>query len=103
MNETALCRTRHSAVSFTGGFRTPAQRPWRVWQAQRAGRHPKPVTFSDSVDKPRFWAIGLSQCWRPTSRVARGGAGDPLVGGGNDQSRDPILAPDACYGDAAER
>src|SRR5262249_12768424 len=26
------------AVSFTGGFRTPAQRPWRVSQAQRAGR-----------------------------------------------------------------
>jgi len=36
------------AVSFTGGFRTPADRPSRVWRAQRAGPHPKPVTVPDS-------------------------------------------------------
>src|SRR5262249_784460 len=38
-------RGAHSpAVSFPGGFRTPARRPWCVWGAQWGGRLAKPVT-----------------------------------------------------------
>ena len=41
-------RGAHSpAVSFTGGFRTPARQPSCVLRAQRWGRHPKPVTEPD--------------------------------------------------------
>src|SRR5262249_6739116 len=44
-------RGAHSpAVSFPGGFRTPAQPPSRVWRALRWGRHPKPVTLADSCN-----------------------------------------------------